>query len=136
MNLYLKIEGKNEPIEIGNEEKNALLTSINIKFDSPNEDVLDRSSEAILKATIDGKISKDIKTETINLLKWSLTRKDDVYRKVTIRIENEEEIIREYIFTQAFVIDYSENIDKNGGRFSLLLAQKGNKMNEVEVRDK
>jgi hypothetical protein len=136
MNLYLKIEGKNEPIEIGNEEKNALLTSIKIKFDSPNEDVLDRSSEAILKATIDGKISKDIKTETINLLKWSLTRKDDVYRKVTIRIENEEEIIREYIFTQAFVIDYSENIDKNGGSFSLILAQKGNKMNEVEVRDK
>lgn len=133
MDLELKVEGKGGKIEIGKE----YLTKIQLKFDSPNDDVTDRSSKAILKAEIDGIISNDVKTQTVDLLKWALTKKEDVYRKVTIQIEDTDAIIREYIFSKAFVIDYTEkltNVEEN--TFKLLFAQKGDKLDEVEVSDK
>jgi len=132
MELHLKIEGKSGQIEIENE----YLTKVELLFDSPNDNITDRSSEATLKIVIKGIISKKVTSQTLNILKWSLTKKEDVYRKTTVRIEDTDEIIREYILPHAFVIDYFEKTERGESSFKLLIAQKGDEIDKIEVSDK
>lgn len=71
-----------------------------------------------------------------------MTKGGDVYRNINVTVEDEDNIIREYILEDAFVLDYKEvNSQKPSGELTdklsweLLVAQKGDRLDGVKVKD-
>ena len=141
MDFTLKIQGKESgKIEIG--EK--YVKGVDYIYDTVGEDLLDKSSDIVVKLNIQGELNNDVKSQTKEIAKWALmTKGADVYRDVTIIIEDNDNIIREYNLNEAFVVDYFEKTTYKKGENSksdkmvweLIVAQKGDRLEGVKVKD-
>lgn len=84
---------------------------------------------------ISGKIDTD--ESTVGLYQWSLLSgaNPDCYKKVIVRQYQKDLLVREVIFSKAFVIDYSENYSNYSGTgtFTLYIRQLFSK--EIKVTD-
>ena len=141
MEFKLKIKSK-ESGEISISEN--YVKSGEYFYNTVNNDALDKSSKISVTLKITGRLNKECKKETKELALWSLmTKGADVYREVTLIVEDEDNIIREYIFSDAFVLDYKERtlFNQNDNEYEdnivweLLVAQKGDKLDGVKIKD-
>jgi NAD+--asparagine ADP-ribosyltransferase len=141
MDLNLKVQSKESgEIVIGEN----YVKSVEYYYNTVNNNALDKSSDINVTLKITGNLSKDCKVQTKDLAKWSLmTKGADVYRKVTLTIEDQENIIREYSLDEAFVLDYREftPFDQEKIEYTdkvvweLLVSQKADRLDGVKVKD-
>jgi NAD+--asparagine ADP-ribosyltransferase len=141
MDLNLKVQSKESgEIVIGEN----YVKSVEYYYNTVNNNALDKSSDINVTLKITGNLSKDCKAQTKDLAKWSLmTKGADVYRKVTLTIEDQENIIREYSLDEAFVLDYREftPFDQEKIEYTdkvvweLLVSQKADRLDGVKVKD-
>jgi len=117
----LKVEG-GEAIEL----KEGDIETAEFRVDSPN-DADARSNKVAMLLEVTGKISHGKnESETMKLAKWSLipAGAKDVERKVTIELVKANKVLRQYSFSHAFVVDYTETISDEGtGTYKILLKQ-------------
>lgn len=112
------------------------INKLEFIYDS-SDDSTEKKLDAIKGLKLEGKISAENKSETLELAKWSLYEKgNSVYRKVNVKItDNNEKIIREYDFSAMFVVDYTEKFIAEGkGEFILKLYQKAKNLG-IEIFD-
>ncbi len=133
MDFTFKVEKINSEEEINIGKKK--IESAEFKFDSPNDSET-KSSKMSAVLTIKGKIQQDIFTETKKLLKWSFLDSSDknVDRIVTFKAINAGRIVRDYVFTAAFIVDYSEEYPEGkDSKFTLILKQRQDKFDEIKI---
>lgn len=136
MGFRLKVEGKNETIELGMDN----LTSVKYKTDTPDDsDARSTDLGVILEA--EGKIITAIDGEeadhTMKLALWSIVsaEDDDAYRKVTLSVIAADQVVREVQMPNTFVVDYTENYSDSTGRgtFKIFMKQKKEKTRDVKI---
>ncbi len=133
MDFTFKVEKINSEEEIFIERKKIIAAEF--KFDSPNDSET-KSSKMSAVLTIQGKIQEDIFTETKKLLQWSLLPSSDrnVYRRIIFKSIDNGKIVRDYVFTAAFIVDYSEEYPEGkDSKFTLILKQRQDKFNEIQI---
>jgi hypothetical protein len=117
----MKVEGS-EPIELKEGDIDAAV----FKVDSP-DDADAKSNKVGIILEVSGKILQDKnETETKKLAVWALVASGakEVERKVTVELVKASKVIRQYVFSNAFVVDYTESINEVGaGSFNIFLKQ-------------
>lgn len=135
MGFTLKVEG-NSTIELGKDS----IISVKVQTDIP-QDSNARSTDLGSTVTITGKILTAVDGDPFDSTKqlglWALVpaESSDCYRKVTIEVIASSQMVRQYTYPNAFVVDYSEHYgDVEGvGTFTLIMKQKKDKMAQVSV---
>ncbi len=134
------IEGPEvEEIKLVNKE----IDSVEVKLDSEKDHAFDRANDMVGQIRIKGSILPEGKTKTKNLFKWTLdTEKAKVYRTVTVQIkEDEYNLLREYKFDNAFVVDYTEEFGTGGketrdnGKYEILISQRQVNLDQIQIYD-
>ncbi len=118
-----------------------IITGVEFISDTPDATNA-RSSDlgVILKITgrINFSLGAEIEDGTVELANWSLmpSDKSDCYRDVQVQIINGGQIVRQYKYPNAFVMDYTEDLnDEEGvGTFTMLLKQKKDLTAKVELK--
>ncbi|MGD8399535.1 MAG: membrane-associated protease 1 [Bacillota bacterium] len=117
----LKVEG-GESIEL----KEGDIDAVVFKVDSP-DDADAKSNKMGIILEISGKILQNKnETETKKLATWALVPSGakDVERQVTVELVKANKVIRQYVLSHAFVVDYTESINEDGaGSFNLFVKQ-------------
>lgn len=131
MGFILNVEGT----ELGVET----IQTVKFAVDTP-DGTNAKTTDAAVTATIKGKILTMLdegSEASMDLAKWAMVTADnaDCYRNVTIKSLAAGQVVREYTFTKAFVIDYKEDYDdKEGiGTFTLIIRQKKDKIKDATV---
>lgn len=135
MGFKLSVDGADK-VELGVEN----LISVKFDMDTP-DDSNARSTDIGTTLVVSGKILTAIGGEaadaTLNLAKWSVVpaESSDSYRTVVVTVINAEQVVREYTFPNAFVVDYTEDYgDTEGiGEFTLKVKQKKDKIANVKL---
>ena len=114
-----------------------------VKFISDTPDASNaRSTDLGLILKIVGRINfslgAEIEDPTVELANWALMPSDqaDCYRSVEVQVINGGQVVRQYTYTNAFVMDYTEDLnDEEGvGTFTLHLKQKKDLNPKVELK--
>lgn len=129
MGFKLKVEGA-ETIELGLDN----IQKVIYDTDTP-DDSNARSTDVGSTLKISGKIitatDGDKADDTLKLALWSLVpaEKADCYRKLTLEVIAADQVVREIVFPNAFVVDYKEQFgDTEGiGTFEIYVKQKKDK---------
>lgn len=129
MGFRLKVEGA-ETIELGLDN----IQRVIYDTDTP-DDSNARSTDVGSTLRVSGKIitatDGDKADDTLKLALWSLVpaEKSDCYRKLTLEVIAADQVVREIVFPNAFVVDYKEQFgDTEGiGTFELYVKQKKDK---------
>ncbi|MBP1905430.1 hypothetical protein J2Z32_002060 [Paenibacillus turicensis] len=129
MGFRLKVEGA-ETIELGLDN----IQRVVYDTDTP-DDSNARSTDVGSTLKVSGKIitatDGDKADDTLKLALWSLVpaEKSDCYRKLTLEVIAADQVVREIVFPNAFVVDYKEQFgDTEGiGTFELYVKQKKDK---------
>lgn len=129
MGFRLKVEGA-ETIELGLDN----IQRVIYDTDTP-DDSNARSTDVGSTLKISGKIitatDGDKADDTLKLALWSLVpaEKADCYRKLTLEVIAADQVVREIVFPNAFVVDYKEQFgDTEGiGTFEIYVKQKKDK---------
>ena len=135
MGFTLKVEG-NSTIELGKDS----IISVKVRTDIP-QDSNARSTDLGSTVTITGKILTAVDGDPFDSTKqlglWALVpaESSDCYRKVTIEVIANSQMVRQYTYPNAFVVDYNEHYgDEEGvGTFTLIMKQKKDTMAQVSV---
>jgi hypothetical protein len=105
------------------------VEAVSFRVDSP-DDARAKSNEMAYILEISGKISKGNELETVKLAQWAQlppNSKDHVERNVAVELVKGGQIVRQYEFSHAFVVDYNEYIGIEGdGSFRLFIKQNRN----------
>ena len=136
MGVKLVIKGKNEEIKF--EKDN--ITSSRFISDTP-DDSNARASELSAILEIKGKIITPVNGETaddtVKLANWSLVpaESSDAYRDVVLEVISGSVMVRKIHYTNGFIVDYTEDYTSTDGvgSFTVLLKQKKEKMEEVQI---
>ncbi|GAB2022771.1 hypothetical protein RyT2_18450 [Pseudolactococcus yaeyamensis] len=136
MGFKLVVEGGPEKIEFSEEQ----LTGVKFVMDTP-EDSNARSTDVGTTLIVKGKILTATAGEKTNgplqLAKWSVVpvEQADTYRSVAVGVVNAGQVVREFTFPNAFVVDYTESFgDTEGiGEFILKIKQKKDKNKDVKL---
>lgn len=135
MGFNLKIEG-NGSIVLGAE----VIRMVHVDLGTPNGSKT-KSAQGLATLRITGKLSADDKispnSDTIKLFQWARVPvgSADAYRRVTVEIIAESQILRRVQLSHAFVLDYHEQYNDNAGigEFNLVVRQKADKFYDVEA---
>lgn len=117
----LKVEG-GEAIEL----KEGDLDSVVFRSDSPDDADAKSNKMAYVLEMMGKVIQGKNEKETIKLAKWAVlpAGSKDVERKVTVELVKTNKVVRQFVFSSAFVVDYVEDIGEEGiGTFKLFLKQ-------------
>jgi len=118
-----------------------VITSVQFLSETPDASNA-RSNDLGVVLKIVGRINfslgAEIEDSTVELDNWALMASDqaDAYRQVEVQIVNGGQIIRQYTYPNAFVMDYSENLndDEGVGQFELIVKQKKDLTDKVELK--
>ncbi|BDA10612.1 hypothetical protein E0L01_02560 [Megamonas funiformis] len=134
-----------EVIEIGklqedNKDERTVITGIEFNIDTIDDNVRNKSNAVLAKIKICGEL-KDFLTERLmKIFKWSCEYDEEKwYRTIEIEVKTSNgKVIRTYIFTDVFVVDYKEIYKADGNnaessRFELYLTQKENNLNKIDT---
>jgi len=126
MEAYLRVIGKNKPIEISESH----ILEIEYQVITP-DDSNARSTDVIYKLIVTGRIIPEVGGTTgeivLDLDKWSRVQHGtDLYRSVEAGYSAEGYKMRTYYLNKAFVQDYVESFDDQSGTgtFRIELCQK------------
>ncbi|SOC09042.1 hypothetical protein SAMN05880501_105171 [Ureibacillus xyleni] len=113
------------------------ITEVEFKYDSPDE-VKDKASRGSMTIIVKGEINEENDGETLDLINdWVKLEGQEkgAYCKVTLDVFGaDERYLRQYMFPQAFVVDYSEHFDTEGdGKFQLLIRQRQDKLSNINI---
>ncbi len=112
----------------------SVVKSVTYKTDTP-DDSNARSHDVGCILVISGEFIQTAEENTKKMAKWTL-EKDKPYKNVVVKnVASSGTTIREYTFTCAFVVDYTEEfVDDSGhGRFTLIIKQRKDKNSEVKI---
>jgi hypothetical protein len=135
MGFTVKAEGANS-FEFSKDVVESADFKINIPADSDA-----RSKDMGATVVITGKILTGLEgavaDQSIKAAQWSLVPAEsaNAYQKLTITVISAGQVVREYIFPQAFCVDYREEYDDQTGvgTFSLMFRQKKDKLSELQL---
>lgn len=142
MNYAIKITSEGgDTIEIGDASavnNQDLIKSVDIFFDTIDDDVRQKASGMLAKITIGGKIDIGIQSELMKIFEWSKALESDKwYRDLEIVIYEGGTTVRNYIIPSVFVVDYKEMYRVSGtnanDEFELKLTQKQNNFDKIET---
>jgi hypothetical protein len=111
-----------------------VVKSVTYKTDTP-DDSNARSHDVGCIMIITGEFVQAAEENTKKMAKWTL-EKDTPYKNVVVKsVATSGTTIREYTFTCAFVVDYTEEFaDVSGhGTFTLVIKQRKDKNDEVKI---
>ncbi len=136
MGFRLKVTGGKD-IEMNE----TILTGVNFISETP-ENANARSTDLGVILRISGRINFSLGAQladaTVDVAAWALMPSDqaDCYRNVQIQVVNGGQIVRQYTYPNAFVMDYLEDLnDEEGvGTWTLLLKQKKDLTDKVELK--
>lgn len=103
------------------------------------EDSNARSASLAATMVIKGKILTlfEGSEESLALSEWSRvpTVDPDCYRQVTVKVIAAGQIVRQYVLSKAFVVDYIEEFDDAAGTgtYILMVRQKKDNVDEVDI---
>lgn len=131
-----------ETINIGKEgvsnEKNIIM-GIDIKIDTIDDDVRNKSVAMLAKVVIRGEIKSEINDELKQIFQWAYESSEEKwYRTIKILVKSSEgNILRTYILKNVFVVDYKEFYKTDGTNeksvFELFLTQQENNLNTIDT---
>lgn len=136
MGFRLNVTGGAEDISL--DEKSI----INVAFDSESPaDTNARATDFGVSMKIWGKmlykLGGDGSDGTIELSKWSVvpSEKADCYRSAVVEVISAEQVVRKYEVPNAFVMEYSEEMDDETGvgTFYLHIKQKKDENDKVKI---
>ena len=135
MGFRVRVTGA-EPFEFMED----VITTANVKIDIP-ADSNARSKDMGATVVITGKILTGldgaVADQSIKAAKWSLVpaEKADAYRSYTLDVISAGQVVRQYVFPQAFCIDYKEDYDDETGvgTFTLICKQKKDKLDLLQI---
>lgn len=118
-----------------------IISGVNFLSDTP-DNANARSTDLGVTLRITGRINfslgAEVKDSTVGLAEWALmgSEKADCYRKVEVQVINGGQVVRQYTYPNAFVMDYTEDLnDEEGvGKFSILLMQKKDLTDKIELK--
>ena len=136
MGFRVKVTGGNDV-----EFMEDVITGVEFISDTPDASNA-RSTDLGLMLKIVGRINFSLGAETddptVELANWSLMPSDqaDCYRSVEVQIINCGQVVRQYTYPNAFVMDYTEDLnDEEGvGTFTIHLKQKKDLNPKVELK--
>ncbi len=118
-----------------------IITGVNFISDTPdNANARSTDLSVIMKITgrINFSLGAEISDSTVELANWALMPSDqaDCYRSVEVQVINGGQVVRQYTYPNAFVMDYTEDLnDEEGvGTFTILLKQKKDLTAKVELK--
>lgn len=118
-----------------------VITTVNFISDTPDASNA-RSTDLGVILRIVGRINfslgAEIEDSTVELANWALMPSDqaDCYRDVQVQVINGGQVVRQYKYPNAFVMDYTENLndDEGVGTFTLLVKQKKDLTAKIELK--
>lgn len=118
-----------------------IVTGVNFISDTP-ENCNARSTDLSVIMKLQGRINfslgAEIEDSTVELANWALMPSDQAncYRNVEVKVINGGQVVRQYTYPNAFVMDYTEDLnDEEGvGTWTLLLKQKKDLTDKVELK--
>lgn len=136
MGFRLKVTGGKD-IEMNE----SILTGVQFISETP-DDANARSTDLGVDLKISGRINFSLGAElqdaTVDVASWALMPSDqaDCYRNVQIQVVSGGQIVRQYTYPNAFVMDYIEDLnDEEGvGTWTLLLKQKKDLTDKIELK--
>ncbi len=136
MGFRFKVTGGNDV-----EFDETVITAVEFLSDTPDASNA-RSNDlgVILKITgrINFSLGAEVDDSTVELANWALMPSDqaDCYREAQIQIINGGQIIRQYKYPNAFVMDYTEDLndDEGVGTFVIVLKQKKDLTDKIELK--
>ena len=136
MGFRVKITGGND---VSFDE--TVISGVNFVSETPDNSNA-RSTDLSVTIRITGRINfslgAELKDSTVELANWALMPSDkaDCYRKVEVQVVSGGQIVRQYTYPNAFVMDYVEDLnDEEGvGTFIMLLKQKKDLTSKVELK--
>ena len=135
MGFRLKITGG--PSEISFDERSIK----NVEFNSESaHDSNARATDVGVSVKIWGKMLYSLggksSDNTLNLAKWSQvpSEKSDCYRSAKIEVISASQVIRQYLIPNAFVMEYSEELDDETGVGTFYLHIKQKKDQNAEIK--
>ena len=136
MGFRVKITGGNDV-----EFMEDVITGVKFISDTPDASNA-RSTDLGLILKIVGRINFSLGAEmedsTVELANWALMPSDqaDCYRSVEVQVINGGQVVRQYTYPNAFVMDYTEDLnDEEGvGTFTIHLKQKKDLNPKVELK--
>ena len=106
--MYCKlcIEGENGKIDIT--DKN-VIKKIDVKVFQNDKSANDRSEQLFAEVMVQGVLNEKSQKETCEIFEWSKkTDKANVYRKVSIQVYKQEELLRDYYLKDMYCASYRE----------------------------
>ncbi|MBD5088262.1 MAG: membrane-associated protease 1 [Clostridiales bacterium] len=103
------------------------------------EDSNARTSSLSATVEIKGKILTVLggAESTIQIEEWSRVAATDAncYRNITIKTVSQGQVVRQYVLTKAFVVDYIEDFDieQGIGHFTLIARQKKDNLTDLAI---
>ena len=136
MGFRLKVTGGKD-IELNE----GIITGVNFLSETPDATNA-RSTDLGVVMKISGRINfslgAEVEDSTVELANWALMPSDQAncYRNVQVQVVSGGQIVRQYTYPNAFVMDYMEDLnDEEGvGTFELLLKQKKDLTDKVELK--
>jgi hypothetical protein len=127
--------GKNVEFDEG------IITAVEFISDTPDASNA-RSTDLGVILKIVGRINfslgAEVEDSTVELANWALmpSDKSDCYREVQVQVVSGGQIVRQYKYPNAFVMDYTEDLnDEEGvGEFTLLVKQKKDLTAKIELK--
>lgn len=118
-----------------------VITAVDFISDTPDASNA-RSTDLGVMLKIIGRINfslgAEIEDSTVELANWSLMPSDkaECYREVQVQVINGGQVVRQYKYPNAFVMDYTENLndDEGVGTFILLIKQKKDLTAKIELK--
>lgn len=137
MGFRLNLKSNTEVFSIDRE------SIVNVKFISDTADETNaRSTDVNVGLEIRGKIlapmgDSESEDNTKKLLLWSLINAEELeaYRNATLEVILAGNVVRKYIYPNAFIVDYIEEYDdkEGNGKFILKLKQKKDKIKDILI---
>ena len=136
MGFRVKITGGNDV-----EFNEGIITGVEFISDTPDTSNA-RSTDLGVVLKISGRINfslgAEVEDSTVELANWALMPSDkaECYREVQVQVVNGGQIVRQYKYPKAFVMDYTEDLnDEEGvGSFDLVVKQKKDLTDKVELK--
>ncbi len=137
MNFIITISAGEDAKDIVLDER--FIDTLEFDIDSPDK-TQKKSDSTTAQFKIYGRINNDIFEETREIANWSklplaTTSHNLIYRNVNIKVIETKHVVREYILTTAFVVDYREEYYKGDkdDRFYLFIKQKHDNLADMQI---
>ncbi len=91
-----------------------------------------RTTKPTIDLVVKGIINKDTEDQVKYLAQWSIDT-TGLYREVSAQVTDNDVVLREYKFTEAFIVVYNENNMSEGSTFEIRIRKASNATSEFSV---